>query len=184
MVDRTRVSKFLSYVLRHEPEAIGLEVDDAGWADLDELVAKSRADGRDLDRALVEHVVESDEKDRFAISPDGDAIRANYGHSIEVDLGLTPEEPPAELLHGTAERFLASIREDGLRPKNRQWVHLNEPTPDGRETAREVGGRHGTPVVLTVQTAETPGLFYRSEAGIWLVDAVPPGAITFPSSEP
>ncbi len=173
-----QVSKFLSYVLRHEPGAIGLELDAGGWAEVDALLECARAEGRALDREAVERVVETGDKDRFALSEDGQRIRANYGHSIEVDLGLVPREPPASLCHGTARRHLEAIRQEGLRPQGRQWVHLNEDDPQGRRRAREVGGRHGEAVLLRVKTAIVEQAFYRATEGVWLVGAVPPEAIT------
>jgi putative RNA 2'-phosphotransferase len=173
-----QISKFLSYVLRHEPEAIGLEVDRAGWAAVDELVECAQGDGRQLDRETIERVVAESDKERFELSEDGSRIRANYGHSIEVDLGLEAEAPPEWLCHGTARKSLDSIRRQGLRPQGRQWVHLNEDDPDGRRQAREVGARHGEPVLVRVETAAVDRAFYRSTDDIWLVAAVPSEAIT------
>jgi putative RNA 2'-phosphotransferase len=178
---RTRTSKFLSYVLRHEPGALGLTLDPGGWADLDALVERARAEGRSLSRSLIADVIAAGEKDRFTISDDGTRIRANYGHSIDVDLALEPTPPPATLYHGTARSALAAIRADGLRPQSRQYVHLSS-TPS---EARAVGARHGTPVVLPI---DAPALhdaghaLYRSTDAIWLARHVPPSFIAFPNA--
>lgn len=178
---RTRTSKFLSYILRHHPKEIGLTLDAGGWADVETLVASARRHGRPLDRALVEEVVRHDSKERFSLSRDGAKIRANYGHSVDVDLGIEASVPPEELYHGTAARFTDAIRREGLRPGSRQYVHLS---PDA-ETARAVGARHGRPVVLTIRSRElhTRGqCFYRAEGGTWLTDRVPVSHIRFPAS--
>ena len=113
------ISKFLSLVLRHKPEEIGLVLDENGWAALAELIRLSNQRGKQLTRELVEEVVAKNDKQRFMISPDGTKIRANQGHSVEVDLGLEPVHPPELLFHGTVERFLDSIRTQGLRRGNR-----------------------------------------------------------------
>lgn len=171
--DLVGTSKFLSLVLRHRPEAIGLALDPQGWTDVDELIARAAAHGRPLSRDLIARVVAENDKQRFALSPDGSRIRANQGHSVAVDLALAPQEPPDTLYHGTATRHLAAIEREGLRPGRRQHVHLS-PDP---AAARIVGQRHGQPVVLRVAAgalwrAGEP--FYRSANGVWLVAAVPP----------
>jgi putative RNA 2'-phosphotransferase len=174
MADRiVRTSKFLSYVLRHAPEALGLDLDPGGWADVDTLLRRARADGRSIDRDLLERVLAHGEKERFALSDDGTKIRANYGHSIDVDLDLTPTAPPEHLYHGTARQTLPAIRDEGLRPQSRQYVHLS----GTREEATRVGSRHGTPVVLTVDAEglrEAGHSLYRSTDAVWLTDRVPP----------
>lgn len=170
-------SKFLSLVLRHRPDAIGLTLDDAGWADIDELIRLAQGH-RSLNRALIEQVVEANNKQRFAISEDGRRIRANQGHSIGVELGLQPLAPPPRLYHGTATRFVDSIRREGLRKRDRQHVHLSADAA----TAITVGARHGKPVVLIVDAAEMAAAghaFFRSENGVWLTDAVPAPFIDF-----
>lgn len=167
-----KVSKFLSLVLRHRPEKIGLTLDDAGWAAIDELIQRSAAAGHRLNRRLIEEVVATNDKKRFAISPDGRFIRASQGHSVRVDLGLQPVSPPPVLFHGTATRFLDAILRQGLRPGSRQHVHLSADVV----TARRVGQRHGSPVILTVDAAAMHAdghRFYRSENGVWLTDTVP-----------
>lgn len=168
-----KISKFLSYVLRHNPGAIGLELDAGGWAEVDELIAGATRHGRRLSRRLIEEVVVTNDKQRFSFDASGTRIRANQGHSIPVDLGLQPRQPPERLYHGTARRFLESILQSGLDPRGRQHVHLS---PD-RQTAIKVGQRHGKPVVLVVAAeamAEAGYRFFLSENDIWLVIKVPP----------
>jgi putative RNA 2'-phosphotransferase len=166
-------SRFLSYVLRHAPDTIGLELDAQGWAFVDDLLAKSAAAGRTIDRAMLLTVVETSDKKRFTLSADGRRIRAAQGHSIAVDLGLEPATPPAVLFHGTADRNVESIRAEGLKPGERRKVHLSL----DEATARAVGRRHGRPVVLRVDAARmhADGLpFWRADNGVWLTDAVSP----------
>ncbi|EYF08175.1 RNA 2'-phosphotransferase [Chondromyces apiculatus] len=172
-------SKFLSLVLRHQPKAHGLSLDEHGWAPLDEVIAAANRAGLALTRELVAEIVATSDKKRFALSEDGVSIRAQQGHSVEVDLELVALAPPALLYHGTAARFLASIREQGLLRQSRNHVHLSADV----ETATKVGGRHGKPVVLTVRSedmARDGHSFYRSGNGVWLVEAVPVAYLTFP----
>lgn len=167
-----KTSKFLSFALRHKPESIGLELDPNGWVDLAELIEKASSE-ISLDRDLVQQVVVTSEKQRFALSEDGMRIRANQGHSVKVDLELTPKDPPALLYHGTATRFLPSILEEGLRPGQRHHVHLSADV----DTATSVGQRHGVPVVLQIFAAAMQGqghVFFLSKNGVWLTDKVPP----------
>jgi putative RNA 2'-phosphotransferase len=174
-----RLSKFMSLVLRHEPQKYGLTLDAHGWAQISDLIAAAHRAGVPLSRESIEQVVEQNEKQRFAISADGTAIRARQGHSIAVDLALTPIEPPAQLYHGTAERFAASIREHGLLRRSRHHVHLSADV----QTATAVGRRHGKPVVLSVASGamhQDGYLFYRSENGVWLTDSVPAAYLGFP----
>lgn len=176
-----RDSKFLSLVLRHKPETIGLHLDSHGWADVEELLAKAQAHGLALTRPQLEQIVATNDKQRFAFSPDGQRIRANQGHSLQVDLGLDPQLPPPYLYHGTATRFLDSIRQQGLLARGRTHVHLSADV----ETATRVGQRHGHPVVLTIQAGamcEAGLLFYRSANGVWLVSHVPINFIVFPEA--
>ncbi|WP_169973740.1 RNA 2'-phosphotransferase [Tautonia rosea] len=167
-----RVSQFLSLVLRHQPEAIGLTLDEGGWASVDELISCAARNGTKLDRDLIAKVVASNDKQRFRISDDGLRIRASQGHSIAVDLGLEPVSPPEVLYHGTATRFLDAILREGLRPSGRQHVHLS-----GDEgTAVTVGRRHGAPVILRVAAGRMVAdgfVFFRSDNGVWLTDRVP-----------
>ncbi len=170
----TQISKFLSFVLRHKPDAIGLTLDAEGWADIDEIIAKADIP---ITAKQVAAAVATNDKKRFALSKDGRAIRANQGHSIKVDLGLQATEPLAQLYHGTAERFLDSILTEGLKPQNRQFVHLSRDTA----TATTVGARHGKPVVLIVPAFamhERGHRFYLAANGVWLTDSVPADAIS------
>jgi putative RNA 2'-phosphotransferase len=167
------ISKFLSRVLRHKPQAIGITLDAEGWVPVDELVAAAARHGQSISRKQLDEVVATNDKKRFSFSPDGRLIRANQGHSVEVDLGLLPIEPPELLYHGTVERFLDSIREKGLIRGNRHHVHLSA----DRETAVRVGQRRGRPVVLEVEAGRMNNdghRFYRSENGVWLTEVVPP----------
>jgi len=171
-----KTSKFLSLILRHRPDTVGIDLDPGGWADVDALLAGMARKGRPLSRADLDHVVETNNKRRFAFSADGTRIRAVQGHSRAVELDLAPRVPPDLLFHGTVERFIASIRGKGLVRGNRQYVHLS---PD-RETADIVGRRRGDPVILTIDSAAMAGAdhrFYLSENGVWLTDHVPPGFI-------
>jgi putative RNA 2'-phosphotransferase len=171
----------MSLVLRHDPAKFGVTLDPAGWARVDDLLAAAARAGIPLDDASLRRVVEESEKRRFALSDDGSMIRANQGHSVRVDLGLEPVEPPALLFHGTATRFLDAIRGAGLIPGSRQHVHLSA----DRETATAVGARHGRPVVLRVHAARMHAdghRFLRSANGVWLADAVPADYLEFPES--
>ena len=171
-------SKFLSYVLRHEPQAIGLALDSEGWADIDALIAGAATEGRQLTRELIEQVVRDNDKKRFALSAGSQRIRAVQGHSSKaVQLQLEERQPPAVLYHGTATRFMDSINEKGLIPGSRHHVHLSQDI----ETARGVGQRYGKVVVLQIdaQAMQARGCtFYQAENGVWLTDQVPAGFIT------
>jgi putative RNA 2'-phosphotransferase len=172
-VDVVRASKRLSYVLRHRPDSVGLTLDEAGWVDVDVLLTALAGGGLRLSRDELEHVVATNDKRRFAFDSSGERIRASQGHSVEVALGYEPADPPAELFHGTVERFLASIRAEGLRPGNRHAVHLSADVGTGEK----VGARRGRPVVLRVDAAAMAAdgaAFSVSANGVWLVAAVPP----------
>lgn len=174
-------SKFLSLVLRHRPEAVGITLDPEGWVAVDELLAACEQHGRTIPRELLDEVVRTNDKRRFSFSPDGLQIRARQGHSIEVDLGLVPVEPPELLYHGTVERFLPSIRRYGLIRGKRHHVHLSGDS----QTATRVGQRRGHPVVLVVEAGRMGRdghLFYRSENGVWLAQSVPAQYLRFPES--
>ncbi|MGY4517436.1 RNA 2'-phosphotransferase [Lysobacter sp. HA18] len=174
-----RQSRFISRVLRHSPQSIGLSLDDAGWADIDGLLAAAALHGVALDRLTLNEIVASNDKQRFAVDASGTRIRANQGHSIDVDLGLVPVEPPERLFHGTATRHLKSILRDGLHRGRRRHVHLSTDA----DTARRVGARHGVPAVLGIRAhaLHTAGeMFYRSDNGVWLVEKVPPRFIDYP----
>lgn len=170
-----RLSKRLAYVLRHDPGSAGVTLDPAGWTDVDGLLAALARTGPAVTREDLERVVAGSDKQRFAL--DGDRVRAQQGHSVPVDLGLAPTEPPEVLFHGTVARPLPAILAGGLRPQGRHHVHLSPDVP----TARAVGARRGRPVVLSVAAGalwRSGRPFYRSGNGVWLVDAVPPGALT------
>ncbi|MFJ4243095.1 RNA 2'-phosphotransferase [Streptomyces iakyrus] len=172
-----KVSKYLSKHLRHQPERIGLTLDEAGWVEIDTLIAAATAHGFRFTRDELDHVVTTNDKRRFAV--EGTRIRASQGHSVDVDLGLAPGTPPAHLYHGTVARSLDAIRAEGLRPMNRHAVHLS---PD-RETATRVGARRGQPVVLGVDASAMHAdghVFHVSANGVWLTQAVPPRYLCFP----
>lgn len=167
-----RLSKFLSLLLRHRPEVIGLQLDEKGWADVSELLDKMNAHGHVIDLRLLEHIVVTNNKSRFSLSTDGKMIRANQGHSISVALDLTPLSPPDLLYHGTAETTVPLILEAGIERRSRQHVHLSTDIA----TARAVGSRHGRPAVLEVQAGrmhEDGFQFFCSDNGVWLTERVP-----------
>ncbi len=168
-----RASTFLSLVLRHDPDSIGVAMDPAGWVAVADLVERTADQERPLTIELIERVVATSDKQRFALSPDGRRVRANQGHSIDVDLGLESIEPPAILYHGTATRFLDAILDHGLRPGERRHVHLSAE----EDTAIQVGSRHGKPVVLRVDAGAMHAaghVFHRSANGVWLTNTVAP----------
>lgn len=168
----TKLSRYISLLLRHHPEAAGITLDSHGWADVDELIEGVNKT-RPLTRAVLEQIVATDEKQRYAFNADKTRIRANQGHSIPVDVELEERKPPQLLWHGTADRFTASIDRQGLVSGTRLYVHLS---PD-RETALRVGARHGHPVVYQVDTAAMHRdgyLFYLSANHVWLTRSVPP----------
>ncbi len=169
-----RISKFLSYVLRHNPRAIALHLDKEGWASVDELISCAARDRWNLNLEKLKEIIVRNDKGRFSLSPDGQRIRANYGHSINIELGLEPVMPPPVLYHGTAERTIPSILKKGLRPSGRRYVHLS---PD-IETAVRVSKRHGKPAVLGINSKrmdEDGYKFYCPVDKIWLADCVPVG---------
>ena len=164
-------SKFISLILRHKPEAIGISLDEHGWADVEELI-KGIARTRDFDMEMLEEIVRTDEKQRYSFNEDKTLIRANQGHSIPVDVELDEEQPPEELWHGTGEKYVSSIDVQGLIPKSRLYVHLSR----DRETALKVGRRHGKPVLYIVKAGEMyrDGYkFFLSKNGVWLTKEVP-----------
>jgi putative RNA 2'-phosphotransferase len=171
------VSKYLAKHLRHAPDALGLTLQPSGWVSVDDLLAASQSAGFTITYDELIECVETNDKKRFSFDDTGDLIRANQGHSIEVDLQLEEMEPPDVLYHGTVERFLASIMAEGLKKGNRHHVHLSKDT----ETARKVGARRGKPIILQVEAGKmhSGGLkFYLSANGVWLTESVPVGFLT------
>ena len=166
-----KISKFLSFVLRHKPETINLVLDENGWANVEELITKSTNDSQGFTFEELDEIVLTNDKKRFIFNEDKTKIRANQGHSIEIDLALIPQQPPDFLYHGTAQSNLDSILENGIEKRNRQHVHLSQ----DKETATKVGMRHGKPLILTIKTGkmfEDGILFYLSENNVWLTDFV------------
>lgn len=175
-LETTRASKFLSYVLRHHPEAAGLRLEEGGWVAVDRLLEGCFRANRPLTREQLDFVVENNAKKRFEFGETGTMIRASQGHSVSVDLQYEEKVPPGILYHGTATRFLESIRANGLRKMERHHVHLSDET----KTTMKVGARHGKPVLLTIRALEMHGeghRFFLSTNGVWLTDHVPPGYI-------
>lgn len=176
-IETKRISKFLSLILRHQPETIGLKLDENGWADVEEL--RERAAKKKVYFSLEEldEVVETNNKKRFAFNEDKTKIRASQGHSINIDLALEALQPPDFLYHGTAEANISSILEKGIEKRSRQHVHLSA----DRETATKVGMRHGKPIILTIRTGkmyEDGIAFYLSANGVWLTEFVDPKYIS------
>ncbi|KIA93394.1 RNA 2'-phosphotransferase [Pedobacter kyungheensis] len=172
------ISKFLSFVLRHSPETIGLSLDENGWANVDELLQKSSRDGKILTIEMLTHVVESNDKKRFAFNNDKTKIRASQGHSIEIELNLMAVTPPEQLYHGTVAKYLEGIKKEGLLKMSRQHVHLSK----DKETAVKVGSRRGLAQILTVNAGEMHRAgfqFFLSDNGVWLTDSVPENYIAF-----
>jgi len=174
-------SRFLSYVLRHRPDVIGLTLDHEGWADVDALIKGARKAGKDIDLALIRRIVDENDKKRYSISQDSLRIRAVQGHSVKsVAMTFAEKDPPETLYHGTATRHLGSIMKKGLLPGNRHHVHLSE----DRQSALAVGSRYGNPVVLIVDTPrmiESGHKFFQAENGVWLVECVPSTFLTVDS---
>lgn len=167
------ISKYISLILRHKPETIGITLDEHGWADVEALIAGiERTSGHGFNRELLEEIVRTDEKQRYSFNEDKTLIRANQGHSIAVDVELDEALPPTELWHGTGEKYAASIDLQGLMPKSRLYVHLSA----DRDTALKVGKRHGKPVLYIVKAgdmAKDGHRFYLSRNGVWLTREVP-----------
>jgi putative RNA 2'-phosphotransferase len=170
----TEASKFLSYILRHAPESAGVTLDSEGWAAIGAVLEGAARAGKPMTAAFLQQVVDNNSKKRFEISADGGSIRAVQGHSsAAVQRDYAEAEPPERLFHGTATRFLESIRAQGLRPGQRHHVHLS----GDAETAVAVGRRHGKPVVLFVDARAMRAeghTFHQAENGVWLTAAVPP----------
>lgn len=179
-----RISKFLALVLRHRPQVAGIRLDREGWADVDEVLAAIGKEFGAFDRSDLEQLVRTNDKQRYALDPSGTRIRASQGHSVAVELGLDPVQPPPILYHGTAARFLPSILEQGLLKGKRHHVHLS-PDP---ETAGKVAARRGGATALLEIASEHMAadghLFYRSANGVWLTDRVPPDYLCTISTPP
>ncbi|SEM19144.1 putative RNA 2'-phosphotransferase [Butyrivibrio sp. ob235] len=167
----TEVSKFISLILRHKPETIGISLDEHGWANVDELIA-GISKTSPINMEILEEIIATDNKQRYSFNEDHTLIRANQGHSIHVDVELKKVTPPDTLYHGSAEKYEKSIDEQGLIPKSRLYVHLSK----DYETAVNVGKRHGKPVIYKVKSGvmDKDGIeFFLSENGVWLTKAVP-----------
>lgn len=176
------LSRFLSYILRHKPSAIELSLDLNGWADIDELLEKARTRGTDINRNTLDEIVQNSDKKRFSISEDGKRIRAAQGHSIPINLDLEPVEPPIFLFHGTAEKSLKLILNQGILPQKRHHVHLSI----DQKGALQVGKRHGDPIVLKVdaETMNADGFaFFQSDNGVWLTKYIPTKYISVISTD-
>ena len=176
----TKTSKFLSLVLRHKPETIGMQLDSDGWLEINALIRNANDHGKSLTLEMLLDVVATNDKQRFSLSDDGLRIRANQGHSVpDIDLNLTAVSPPDQLFHGTVEQFLESIRTRGLCKRSRNHVHLSS----NNENARQVGARRGRPVILTIDANvmhERGHKFFLSANNVWLTDSVPSEFITYP----
>lgn len=169
--DLKSTSKFISLILRHKPEVIGITLDEHGWANVEELIAGIQKT-RMFDMEMLEEIVRTDSKMRYSFNEDKTLIRANQGHSIPVDVELSAVMPPEYLYHGTGQKYVESIEKIGLIPKSRLYVHLS----DDMDTAVKVGSRHGKPVVYRVASGrmqEDGFVFYRSVNGVWLAKTVP-----------
>ena len=169
---KKNTSKLLSYVLRHNPESIGVKMDDNGWVGVSDLLSCIKKKHKEVTEEQLDEVVETNEKNRFSFNDDKTKIRANQGHSIDIDLELKPVTPPELLYHGTVEKFMKAIWLSGLKKMNRQHVHLSEDI----KTAENVGSRRGKPIVLRIWAAEMKQdghTFYQSKNGVWLTEDVP-----------
>jgi putative RNA 2'-phosphotransferase len=175
-----KISKFLSKHLRHQPERLGLNLALGGWVAVDELLAACQTHLFAITRAELEEVVANNDKQRFSFDETKTLIRANQGHSVKVDLQLEPQTPPAILYHGTAQQFVPSILESGLKKMSRHHVHLSQAI----DTAKKVGSRRGFPVIFVVNAMamyQAGFTFYCSDNGVWLVDRVPPEYLQLPN---
>lgn len=171
MASKYNLSKYISLILRHHPESIGISLDEHGWADVEKLISGIAKTGRVIDRDILENIVATDEKGRYSFNEDHSKIRANHGHSVQVDLELEEQVPPDILYHGTATRFLRSIEKEGLKKMQRMYVHLSK----DYDTAVKVGSRHGQCVVFQIDAKkmyEDGEKFYQSQTGVWLTDHV------------
>lgn len=172
MEKHIQLSRFISLILRHKPEVVGLSLDSQGYLNVDSLIKGVVNSGRFIDKQILDEIVESDDKQRYSYNMNKTSIRANQGHSIKVDLGLARQTPPKVLYHGTALKFKDSILSEGLNKKSREYVHLT----DNIDTAISVGSRRGEPVIFEVDSEKMDKNgceFLLSENNVWLVDKVP-----------
>lgn len=170
-MDYTEVSKYISLILRHKPEVVGLKLDEHGWVNVAQLIGGVSRKYL-INQSILEEIVETDNKQRYSFNADKTKIRANQGHSVNVDVELEEYQPPEILWHGTDKKFVNAINEQGLIPKSRLYVHLSKDP----ETARQVGARHGEPVLYVVSAGQMfrDGYkFYLSKNGVWLTKEVP-----------
>ena len=170
--ENVRLSKLLSYVLRHNPAHLGIQLDNHGWTNVEVLLNQLNKQQEKINFDILKHIVDTNAKKRFSFNEDLTLIRASQGHSVEIELNYTAQIPPTILFHGTAEKNITIIREKGLLKMSRHHVHLSA----DKETAHKVGQRHGKPVVLSIQSLamyESGHLFYLSDNGVWLTDHVP-----------
>lgn len=167
----TKTSKYISLILRHKPETIGITLDEHGWANVKDLI-KGVNKTHKLDMEMLEEIVATDDKQRYSFNEDKTLIRANQGHSVDVDVELEEAMPPEYLWHGTGTKYVESIRKTGLIPKSRLYVHMSE----SYMTAMDTGARHGKPMVFCVKAEDMykDGYkFYKSKNGVWLTKFVP-----------
>ncbi|EMQ1359338.1 RNA 2'-phosphotransferase [Clostridioides difficile] len=172
MSKKDKLSIFISLILRHKPETIGIKLDDYGYADVNELIEKINNTGRNINIEILEQIVKEDNKQRYSFNEDRSKIRANQGYSINVNVELRELEPPRFLYHGTATRFLDNIKKEGIISKSRLYIHLSNDI----DTAVQVGKRHGIPIVLKINAGkmyENDYKFYLSENNIWLCEYIP-----------
>lgn len=171
--EHTEASKFLSLILRHKPETIGIKLDSEGWALVQDIIINSEKGEISFTEELLKSIVAKSEKQRFEFNESCTKIRCYQGHSLSIELGLKAAEPPQDLFHGTATRFLQSLLAHGLKKQKRQYVHLSLDIA----TARAVGTRYGKPVILKISARkmfQDGHIFYLSGNGVWLTDSVPP----------
>ncbi|QEC66891.1 RNA 2'-phosphotransferase [Panacibacter ginsenosidivorans] len=170
--ENTKLSKLLSYILRHKPEEYGIELGENGYTNVDELITKLNAHNENISFEILQHIVDTNNKKRFAFNEDLTKIRASQGHSVDVELGYTEQQPPEILYHGTVEKFLIAIMKDGLQKMKRHHVHLSA----DKTIATKVAERRGKPIILEIKAAEMFAAgytFYHSDNGVWLTDHVP-----------
>ena len=171
-MDLNNISKYMSLILRHKPDVIGIELDEHGWANVNDLISGIEKDNHGFNFELLEEIVRSDSKQRYSFNDDKSLIRANQGHSINVDVELKEKEPPEYLYHGTGEKYVKFINQDGLIPKSRLYVHLSKDI----KTAENVGKRHGKEIIYRINSGRmyrNGYKFYLSENGIWLTKEAP-----------